>query len=401
MPPKNGTPGGGPGRHDHVEPAPQYSAKPWRDVVPVHPCAAIFPEITPDEKKDLAASIGQVGLREKVTLWRAGENVYLLDGRSRLDALELRGVPFLKDGKITDDYAQETDAMSSFTPAEVVIAANIRRRHLTPSERVDLVVATIAAYEATKKPTTGKSSPVVGEQDNPTKQKGDFRKTLSGSSPNPDRLIAEGGAGDPETIANLVADSRVRSHRATGKAKTGRPRGDVAKIAKLAGVSKPTARSAIRAARGEAKSERPVPRPPVARTPTPTPPVPPINTQIEEASAKVSLDTVSRTIEAALLSFQNDPTAGRDRKGNPAMAGPAERRRLVARIERFMLPYFKKGRLAPFYTKLGTSVASAAEPPPATLQDAQDSTQQTAPDSRGGGEILYGDSAERAEWLHR
>jgi hypothetical protein len=178
----------------------------WRDVLEVHPCAAVFPEATPEEMRALKKSIRESSLREGVILWDIGPKTYLLDGRSRLDALEQIGRNVLIDGKLNKDYIKDQlDSMSTITAAQLVIAENIRRRHLTPKQRADLAVAAIAAEKAMKKGITGKHFPVIGEQHNPPKQKG----------------------------------------------KRGSVKGDVAEVAEMAGVSKPTARAAVKRARGE------------------------------------------------------------------------------------------------------------------------------------------------------
>ena len=69
-------------------------AKSWRDVIKVHPAADLFPMMSPDELKELGEDIKQNGLTHKVVMWspEKGEDVFLLDGRNRLDALEQLGI---------------------------------------------------------------------------------------------------------------------------------------------------------------------------------------------------------------------------------------------------------------------------------------------------------------------
>ena len=57
--------------------------------------------------------------------------------------------------------------MSSAGPSAYVIAANIRRRHLTPRDRVLLAQKALEAERAFKKqkPTSGEASPLVGATD--------------------------------------------------------------------------------------------------------------------------------------------------------------------------------------------------------------------------------------------
>src|SRR5262245_53277635 len=76
--------------------------KSWRDVLPVHPAADLFPLMSEAELRELGKSIQTKGLNYQIVLWRdpgKGDGkkpaeFFLLDGRNRLDALELIGVPF-------------------------------------------------------------------------------------------------------------------------------------------------------------------------------------------------------------------------------------------------------------------------------------------------------------------
>ena len=65
--------------------------KSWRDVIEVHPATDLFPLMTSDELKVLAEDIKKNGLKIPVTLlWEQGsDRRLLLDGRNRLDAMEL------------------------------------------------------------------------------------------------------------------------------------------------------------------------------------------------------------------------------------------------------------------------------------------------------------------------
>ena len=84
---------------------PQAPAKSWRDVLPVHPAADLFPLMSADELKALGEDIKKNGLKHEVVLWSPGDCGdgakerlrYLLDGRNRLDAMERAGIKFLND----------------------------------------------------------------------------------------------------------------------------------------------------------------------------------------------------------------------------------------------------------------------------------------------------------------
>jgi hypothetical protein len=78
----------------------------WRDVLPVHPAADLFPLMSEAELRELGEDIKKNGLQIPIVVWiserdsdhprrRKQPNRYsLLDGRNRLDAMELVGIPF-------------------------------------------------------------------------------------------------------------------------------------------------------------------------------------------------------------------------------------------------------------------------------------------------------------------
>jgi hypothetical protein len=68
------------------------AAKPsWRDILPIHPAGDLFPPMSLDELRALGADIVKRGLTAPIALWRAHPKMQaqLLDGRNRLDAIEL------------------------------------------------------------------------------------------------------------------------------------------------------------------------------------------------------------------------------------------------------------------------------------------------------------------------
>src|SRR5262249_6157012 len=82
-------------------------SKSWRDVLSVHPAADLFPMMSADELKALGEDIKKNGLHSPITLWYSGSNdkskrgdLYLLDGRNRLDAMEAAGIKLFNDDKL-------------------------------------------------------------------------------------------------------------------------------------------------------------------------------------------------------------------------------------------------------------------------------------------------------------
>jgi hypothetical protein len=112
----------------------------WRDQLPIHPAAELFPLMSEPELRELAENIKANGyLREEpVTLYEGK----LLDGRNRLDALESIGVNL-------DDIAQQKGITHNLDPSidpyTYVISKNIHRRHLTAEQRRDLIAKLVKA----------------------------------------------------------------------------------------------------------------------------------------------------------------------------------------------------------------------------------------------------------------
>ena len=111
----------------------------WRDVLPVHPAAELFPlmaETDPTALKELGDDIIKNGLTSPIVLWRAdpkSPTACLLDGRNRLDAIELAignpvevGAPSLMAGEFlaTNKVIVLDKAVE---PYAYVISANIHR----------------------------------------------------------------------------------------------------------------------------------------------------------------------------------------------------------------------------------------------------------------------------------
>src|SRR5262245_47530283 len=115
------------------------TAKPtpsWRDVLPIHPAAELFPLMSPDELAELAADIKKCGLTSKIVFWQSrkrGDRPQLLDGRNRLDAVEMMfGPPKVDRWVISADGLKPGEVLTlgeDVDPYAYVISANIRRRH--------------------------------------------------------------------------------------------------------------------------------------------------------------------------------------------------------------------------------------------------------------------------------
>src|SRR5262245_6990007 len=121
------------------------ASKSWRDILPIHPAAELFPLMQPDELRVLAEDIHLHGLHVPCCLIEDEDGrVALIDGRNRLDALELIGEKItesvIANSKIFERFdAEYVDAV------ERVISLNIHRRHLTAEKKRDIIAKLIKA----------------------------------------------------------------------------------------------------------------------------------------------------------------------------------------------------------------------------------------------------------------
>jgi len=68
-------------------------AQSWRDTLPIHPAAELFPLMSEAELLALGKDIRKHGLTSSIAVWSDGKSpVQLLDGRSRLAPLRSRSV---------------------------------------------------------------------------------------------------------------------------------------------------------------------------------------------------------------------------------------------------------------------------------------------------------------------
>ncbi len=90
-----------------------------------HPLSEVFPLMSASDIKDLADDIGHRGLQNPITLYQGK----VLDGRHRQEACSISGVK-----PRYDQYKGED-------PLGFVIAANLKRRHLTTSQKAMVAAA--------------------------------------------------------------------------------------------------------------------------------------------------------------------------------------------------------------------------------------------------------------------
>jgi hypothetical protein len=135
--------------------------KSWREVIPPHPAADLFPMMTRDELVALGEDIRKNGLGLPPILWEAkkGSPQQLLDGRNRLDAMEAVGLPVLDTGGrwLAGDLSWRCRTIRGDDPYAIALSMNIRRRHLTADQKRDLIAKLLKA-------TPEKSNRRIAEQ---------------------------------------------------------------------------------------------------------------------------------------------------------------------------------------------------------------------------------------------
>jgi hypothetical protein len=138
----------------------------WREHLPVHPAADLFPLMSESELRELGEDIKANGLQSPVVVHcehaRSGA-FKLLDGRNRLDAMELVGVGFKIKRKrargfppeprleldeeigINGRPATHVVVLDDADALDFVISANVHRRHLTGEQKRDLIAKVLVA----------------------------------------------------------------------------------------------------------------------------------------------------------------------------------------------------------------------------------------------------------------
>jgi len=152
-------------------PTPDSTApKSWRSVLLIHPAADLLPLMSGDELRALSEDIKENGLQTPITVGRerveeTGEWSYrLLDGRNRLDAIELAGFSTIAASRSRGRASRRREGMDCGLdlflgldgetainhvpmpddPYAYVVSANIHRRHLKPEQRQGLLIKLVA-----------------------------------------------------------------------------------------------------------------------------------------------------------------------------------------------------------------------------------------------------------------
>jgi hypothetical protein len=142
-------------------------AKSWRDLLPIHPAAELLPRMSRDELIELGNDIKANGLMNPIVLIgelidrtavAKGHKFSLLDGISRLDAMEATSVAFkigmtrsglptlVIEGEFDRDIPEPVITYASDgDPVHFVLSANLHRRHLTSEQKRELIAKLVKA----------------------------------------------------------------------------------------------------------------------------------------------------------------------------------------------------------------------------------------------------------------
>lgn len=90
--------------------------------IKIHPACDLFPAMSEDDFQELKANIAEHGVRDFVTFWKG----QLVDGRHRVRAMQELGI---------DVMCHASELFDDDDPFAFAISVNLKRRHLTTSQR--------------------------------------------------------------------------------------------------------------------------------------------------------------------------------------------------------------------------------------------------------------------------
>src|SRR6516164_11843982 len=172
------------------------SPKSWRDALPIHPAAELFPLMSEPELRELGEDIKKRGgLIDPITFVQVGDHFELLDGRNRLDAMDLVDmcIDFKRWGKEGGDIIRLLpDGMD---PYDFVLTANLHRRHLTSEQKRELIDKVLKAKPEASNATVAKQTKTTD------KTVAKVRRKLESTSeiPKLEKTVGKDGKARPKT----------------------------------------------------------------------------------------------------------------------------------------------------------------------------------------------------------
>jgi hypothetical protein len=222
----------------------------WRSVFGVHWAAEVFPPLPAPELRALGEDIRDHGMITSIKLILIAGAAAVIDGRQRLDSMELVGLPVIVGEDFADGiHCEFVGSLPGFDPVAYVVSLGLRCRHMNEAQR-----AMVAAKLATR--TVG--SPLQTQQEAPTrKQAAAMLNVTEGNVEHARRVVKRG---EPALIA-AVEQGKIKT-RTAAKIATLPP---AEQLAAVESVARPVKQSTIerRERRGtmpERQIAKPMPR---------------------------------------------------------------------------------------------------------------------------------------------
>jgi Protein of unknown function (DUF5131) len=129
----------------------EVARKSWRDILPIHPAAQLFPPMSSDELQELGEDIRTNGLKMPLSVFCHDGVSSLLDGCNRLDAMEAVGCELLPGSNGLDPVMAvsptgekiriywEYQHSDRCDPYAFAISINVHRRHLTTAQKGEVI----------------------------------------------------------------------------------------------------------------------------------------------------------------------------------------------------------------------------------------------------------------------
>jgi hypothetical protein len=117
----------------------------WRDHLKIHPACNLLPAMTPEELRALSDDIKANTLQERAKRIRDGDGYEMIDGRSRIDAIEMIGSIQVFTGNVPNNKFFEVIDLKGRDPLTLVLSLNVHRRHLTAEQKRELIAKVLAA----------------------------------------------------------------------------------------------------------------------------------------------------------------------------------------------------------------------------------------------------------------
>lgn len=183
-----------------------------------HPLAGMFPTLSDGDLRSLADDIGANGLLEPITVL-GGE---ILDGRNRFAACQLA------------DVEARTVEFTGTDPLAFVISMNLRRRHLSTSQRALIAAEMSGEQQQGKRNDLGQSAQVTREEASALLNVGERTVKRAAALIEQDPVLAEAiknGAADESVDGGLKRAKRAKREQAARAATVEREQEAVASIA--------------------------------------------------------------------------------------------------------------------------------------------------------------------------